>query len=79
MEVHLTPDVQAKLTRIAAECGRDAEMLAQEAIARFVDHDEWFIHEVEKGLAQVDRGELLTHEEIGARIEKLLRAKQSPA
>jgi predicted transcriptional regulator len=56
MEVHLTPDVQAKLTRIAAECGRDAEMLAQEAIARFVGHDEWFIREVEKGLAQVDRG-----------------------
>jgi len=79
MEVHLNPDVQAKLSRIAAECGRDAEMLAQEAIARFVDHDEWFIREVEKGLAQADRGELLTHEEVGARIEKLLRAKQSPA
>jgi len=79
MEVRLTPDVQAKLARIAAESGRDAEMLAQEVIARFVDHDEWFIREVEKGLAQVDRGELLTHEEVGARIEKLLRAKQSPA
>jgi predicted transcriptional regulator len=78
MEVHLTPDVQAKLTRIASERGRDAEMLAQEAIARFVDHDEWFLREVEKGLAQVDRGELLTHEEVGARIEKLLRVKQTP-
>jgi predicted transcriptional regulator len=79
MEVNLTPDVQAKLARLAAECGRDAEMLAQEAIARFVDHDEWFIREVEKGLSQVDRGELLTHEEVGARIEKLLSAKQSSA
>ncbi len=75
MELHLNPEVQAKLSRIAAECGRDPEVLAQEAIERFVEHDEWFIREVEKGLAQVSRGELLTHEEVGTRIEKLLSTK----
>jgi predicted transcriptional regulator len=79
MEVHLNPDVQAKLARIAAERGSDAEMLAREAIERFVDYDEWFIREVEKGLASADRGDLLTHEEVGARIEKLLSEKQSRA
>lgn len=77
MEVHLSPDVQTKLKRIAAEQGRDAEAIAQEAIARFVDYDEWFIREVEKGLASADRGELLTHEEVGARLEKLIAEKQS--
>jgi predicted transcriptional regulator len=78
MEVPLNPDVQDKLVRLAAEQGRNAEVLAQEAIERFVDYDEWFIREVEKGLAQIDRGELLTHEEVGVRIEKLLAEKQSP-
>jgi predicted transcriptional regulator len=72
MEIHLSPNVQAKLARIAAERGRDAEVLAREAIERFVDCDEWFINKVEKGLGQVDRGEVLTHEEVGVRIEKLL-------
>jgi len=43
MEVHLNPDVQDKLSRIAAARGSDAEMLAREAIERFVDYDEWFI------------------------------------
>jgi predicted transcriptional regulator len=79
MEVPLSPDMQAKLARIAAERGRDAEGLAKEAIEHFVDYDEWFIHQVEKGLAQVDRGEVLTHEDVGARIEKLLTEKQSRA
>jgi len=37
MEIHLTADQQAKLSRIAAERGRDAEALAQEAIERFLD------------------------------------------
>ena len=32
MEVHLTPDVEAKLARLAAEQGRNAEALAQEVI-----------------------------------------------
>ncbi len=79
MEVPLNPDVQAKLARIAAERGRDAEGLAREAIERYVDYDEWFINEVEKGLAQIARGAELTHEEVGARIEKLITEKQSRA
>jgi predicted transcriptional regulator len=79
MEVPLTPDIQSKLTRLAADRGRDVEALAREAIERFVDHDEWFVHEVEKGLAQIARGKVLTHEEVGARLERLLSEKQSHA
>ena len=79
MEVPLDLDVQSKLARLAAERGRDAEALAREAIERFVDYDEWFLKEVEKGLAQINRGEILTHEEGGARLEKLLTEKQSRA
>ena len=77
MEVPLSADMQSKLARLAAERGRDAEALAREAIERFVDHDEWFVKEVEKGLAQIARGEVLTHEEVGARLEKSLTEKQS--
>ncbi|HMJ62053.1 MAG TPA: hypothetical protein VK493_09835 [Bryobacteraceae bacterium] len=77
MEVHLNPEVQDKLSRIAAARGSDAEILAREAIERFVDYDEWFIREVEKGLASVGRDELLSHAEVGARLEKRLAEKQS--
>ncbi|HXJ93971.1 MAG TPA: hypothetical protein VMT20_14065 [Terriglobia bacterium] len=72
MNVVLDPDVESKLARLAAEQGRDAEALAREAIERFVNYDEWFISEVEKGLAQIAQGKLLTHEEMGARLEKAL-------
>jgi predicted transcriptional regulator len=65
------------LSTLAAEQGRNTEALVQEAIARFVDYDEWFIREVEKGLASADRGELLTHEDVGARLEKLIVEKQA--
>jgi predicted transcriptional regulator len=68
MEVELTPDLEAKLTRIAAEQGRDTRALVREAVERLVNHDEWFVREVEKGLSAADRGELTDHEEIGKLI-----------
>jgi predicted transcriptional regulator len=77
MEVHLNPDMQAKLARLAAEQGRKTEALVQEAIARLVDYDEWYIQEVQKGLASADRGEIFTHEEVGRRLEKLIAEKQA--
>jgi predicted transcriptional regulator len=48
----------------------------QEAVQRLVDYDQWFVCEVEKGLAQIERGEVVEHEEVGARLEKLLNDKQ---
>jgi predicted transcriptional regulator len=72
MEVTLSPDLQAKLTRIAQERGTDAQALAREAIERMVEYDDWFVGEVEKGLAQIERGETLSHEEVGARLEMVL-------
>ncbi len=42
MDIHLDPDLQAKLAKLTAKRGRDLEMLAKEAIQRFVDYDEWF-------------------------------------
>lgn len=71
------PDVKAKLARIASARGCDPAPLASEAIERFVDYDEWFIREVEKGVTAAERGELLTHQEVGTRLESLLALKQS--
>jgi predicted transcriptional regulator len=75
MEVILSADVQAKLARIAHERGMDPQVLAREAIERLVDYDDWFVREVEKGLAQVERGETLSHEEVGTRLEQRLTEK----
>jgi predicted transcriptional regulator len=76
MDISLGPDVQSKLERLAAERGLNAESLAREAIERLVNYDEWFMGEVEKGLDQIARGEVLSHEQVGSRLEKLLNEKQ---
>jgi predicted transcriptional regulator len=70
VEVDLTPDLEAKLTRLAAEQGRDTRALVREAVERFVNYDEWFAREVENGLAAADRGELIEHAQIGKLIDE---------
>ena len=70
MEVDFTPELEAKLSRLAAEQGRDTQALVKEAVERFVNYDEWFLGEVEKGLAEADRGEFVDHEEVRKLIER---------
>ncbi len=64
MEVQFSNDLQAKLSRLAAERGRDSNSLVVEAVERMLDYDDWFLREVEKGLEAADRGEFVEHEEI---------------
>lgn len=70
MDIQLNPDLEAKLLRLAAERGSDTQALVQEAIERFVDYDEWFLREVEKGLTAADRDEFIEHEDIGKLINR---------
>lgn len=74
MEVHLPPELQAKVERAAAENNSGAEEYVKQLVENYVEHDAWFRQRVKKGLGQLDRGEYLTHEEVGARIEKLFRS-----
>ena len=73
MEIRLNAELEAKLSHIASKSGRAAEQVIQELVERFVDHDQWFRQEVEKGLAQLDRGEFIEHDEVVARIEKMFQ------
>lgn len=74
MQIHLHPDLEAKLNRVAAENNRGAEEYVQQLVEHYVDHDAWFRQQVKKGLDQLDRGEFLTHKEMDARIEQMFRS-----
>ncbi|HEX3090995.1 MAG TPA: hypothetical protein VHW72_00150 [Candidatus Angelobacter sp.] len=77
MEIHLTPEKEALLRQVAARTGQDAAQVVQEAVDRLLDHDTWFIREVEKGQMQAAKGDLIEHDEVVARIEKRLKDEKS--
>ncbi len=74
MEVRFSPAFETRLHRIASENGSAAEEYVQQLAETYLDHDAWFRRKVSTSLEQLDRGEFLTHEEVGERIERMFRS-----
>lgn len=72
MDVPLSPELSARLARLAQKRGVAPESLVREPIERLIDYDDWFVREVEKGVAQVDSGQTLTHAEVDAHLRRRL-------
>jgi len=70
LEISFTPDLQAKLSRLAVQRGRPTEALVVEAVERMVNYDEWFLREVQTSLAAADHGELIEHDEVRKFIDE---------
>ncbi len=75
MEGHFAPETESKLLRLAQDTGRNAEQIVQEAVARFVQEDAEFLAALQKGFDSLDRGEFLSHEEVGAKIQRQFKTK----
>jgi predicted transcriptional regulator len=74
MEVHFSPDIEVRLQQVASANGKNAEQLVKETVNRMLEEQARFIAGVHKGIEQADRGELVEHQEVRNRIERLFRA-----
>ena len=72
MEISLAPELVAKLNRIASETGKGPDQVVQELVANYLDHNEWFKQEVERGLASLDSGKFISHEEVRRQMDRIL-------
>ena len=61
---HTSPDVKARLDRLAQETRRSKSFLTNVAVERYLAEEEDFIADVKAGLAEADRGELIDHEDV---------------
>jgi predicted transcriptional regulator len=63
--------LKAKLEALARSTKRSKSYLAAEAIAAYVELNEWQIAEIEAGIAELDRGEVLSMEEVEELYKRL--------
>jgi hypothetical protein len=73
MEVHFTPELEAKLVHSAAQQGRNPDELLQDVATRYFEEEARFVESVKRGEEALQRWEYLTHEQVGQRLERLLR------
>jgi|APGre2960657468_1045069.scaffolds.fasta_scaffold151287_2 predicted transcriptional regulator len=74
MEFHLTAVQEAALREVAAQNGAKVEDLVRDAVDQMLSHDAWFKNQVQVGLDQIERGDVVTHEGVGARIDRIFGA-----
>jgi predicted transcriptional regulator len=59
--------------RTAATRGLKPDELAQQVLSRYLEDDSRFIEAVNLGLAAADRGDFVDHDEVGAKLQQILR------
>ena len=73
MAVRITPELEARLTHSAAQQGRQADELVQDVLTRYFEEEARFVEAVKHGEDALQRGEYLSHEEVGQRLQRFLR------
>ena len=72
LSASVDPDTDAALERLAARSGRSKSELIESVLRDFVDADGQFITLVEEGIASWRAGDVTTHADVGAEVNRLL-------
>ena len=67
--------LRAKLEALARSTRRSKSFLAAEAIAVYVELNEWQIGEIQAGIKELDSGEALSEEQAEERYNRLLQPR----
>ena len=67
--VRLDDETLMRVGQMAEAMDRPRAWLMAQAIKQFVEREEWFIREVEKGVQAADEGRLVDHEDVKAKWE----------
>ena len=76
--VRVKDETASKLDQLAEKLDRSRSYMAAEAIEAFVEQQEWQLAEIEAGLAEADRGEFASEEDVAKVVAKYVKsARQS--
>ena len=73
MEVQFTAEQEAQLAQLATKAGTDAAQLVKDAVLRLLEDDARFVEAVNRGEDALNRGEYLTHDQVGQRLQRFLQ------
>ena len=68
---HTTPEIKARLDRLASLTRRSKSYLTNEAVERYLADEEAFIAAVEEGIAEADAGAVIPHGEATAYLRSV--------
>jgi predicted transcriptional regulator len=79
MTIRLSTETKEKLGRLAHDTRRTKSYLAGEAVSAYVDRELAIIDGVQRGMADVRAGRVVSHDQAMAEIDALLEAASRKA
>jgi predicted transcriptional regulator len=74
MELHVTGKLEAKLTHSAAQRGSSLDEVVQDVLTRHFEEEDRFVEAVTRGEDALERGQFLSHEQVGERLGRFLQS-----
>ncbi len=76
--VRVEPVVKKRLEKLAKSTGRSRSFLAAEALNEYLDVNEWQVAGVKRAMASLDRGEGVSHKDVGEWVGSWGRKRERP-
>jgi RHH-type transcriptional regulator, rel operon repressor / antitoxin RelB len=64
LSIRIGSDTRKRLDALAKQTRRSKSFLAAEAIAQYVELEEWQLAEIRAGIAEADAGHFVSHEKV---------------
>jgi predicted transcriptional regulator len=71
--VRIPPEKQRQLDALAQVLDRSRNWVVSDAIDQYLDVQAWQIEQIQHGVEEADRGELVPHEEVRAEARAKIR------
>jgi predicted transcriptional regulator len=73
--IRTDPEIAEKITALAKAMDRSRNWVIEEALKQYIETQTWQIEGIKEGIASLDRGEGIPHDEVMAKIRAKLEAK----
>ena len=77
LTVRLTPELKARLGKLAEQTHRTRSFLAGEAIGSYVERELEIVAGIERGLDDMKAGRVVPHEDVMADIEATIKEAET--
>jgi len=64
LSIRIDTETKKRLDALSKRSGRSKSFLAAEAIAAYVDVEEWQLGEIQQGIAELESGKQVSHDRV---------------
>ncbi len=79
LSIRIDAETKKRLNALSKRSKRSKSFLAAEAIAAYVDSEEWQLGEIHAGIAELESGQEVSHEKVAKWLNSWGRAHETKA